>query len=222
MRLIFKSFSVQFTVSPCLSGIFHVAIRMVLFLLIFLLPKFSEAQLSFGPNADYYNSHYSIRKDTTKSDTLPRKKMSTPKKAALMSACLPGLGQIYNGKWWKTPIIYAGFGGLAYGFGWNEKYFKVYRNALRYRYDNDPNTVDTLTRYSDDDLVVQKNYYEHYRDLCVIGMAALYTLQIIDATVDAHLKTFDVSDNLSLQVSPALYPSRNGIVGTIGFRLYYR
>ena len=141
-----------------------------------------------------------------------------------MSACLPGLGQIYNKKYWwiKVPVIYAGFGGLAYGFAWNQKYYKEYRNSLRYRYDNNPATTDSLLRYTDDDLVTLKNYYQRYRDLCVIGMAALYTLQILDAVVYAHLNTFDVSDNLSLRVNPALYPSRNGVVGMIGLRLSYR
>lgn len=139
-----------------------------------------------------------------------------------MSACLPGLGQVYNKKYWKVPVIYAGFGGLLYGFTWNQNNYNEYHSALVYRYDDDPNTIDSLSRYTDGDLVTLKNYYQRYRDLCVIGMAALYTLQVLDATVDAHLKTFDVSDDLSLQISPSLYPSKNGMVGMIGFRFYYR
>lgn len=194
----------------------------IFFISIIFLPKFSEAQLTFGLDANFRNSNYSLSNDFIKRDTLPRKKLTAPKKAAIMSACLPGLGQIYNKKWWKAPIIYAGFTGLAFGFSFNEKYFKEYRNSLRYRYDNDPTTIDTLSRYSDNDIVTLKNYYQRYRDLCVIGMAALYTLQILDAAVDAHLKTFDVSDNLSMRISPAIYPGRNGVVGMIGFRFYYR
>jgi hypothetical protein len=139
-----------------------------------------------------------------------------------MSACLPGLGQIYNKKWWKLPIIYAGFGGLGYAFWWNNKLVQEYKNSLHYRYDNDPNTIDTLSRYSDDNIITLKNYYQRYRDLSVIGMAALYTLQIVDACVDAHLATFDVSDDLSLNVCPRVYATSQGMMTTVGLRLYYR
>lgn len=202
-------------------------VRTALFLLTFLiLPKISEAQLSFGMQADYNKANYFFAKDTTKTDTLPKKRLPSPKKAAIMSACLPGLGQIYNRSFgahslWKVPVIYAGFGGLTYGFIWNHSYVKDYRDALRMRYDDDPTTVDGFTRYSDDDLVTLKNYYQRYRDLCVVGAAALYTLQIIDATVDAHLATFDVSDNLSMRFSPAVFPYSQGIVSGFGVKLYY-
>jgi hypothetical protein len=173
-------------------------------------------------NANYYPSTFIFSKDTTKADTLPRKKMAPPKKAAVMSACLPGLGQVYNRKWWKVPVIYAGFGGLTYGFIWNQNYVKDYRDALRSRYDDDPTTVDGFTRYSDDDLVTLKNYYQRYRDLYIIGAAALYTLQIVDATVDAHLATFDVSDDLSMKFSPSVFPTSQGIASGFGIRIYYR
>jgi hypothetical protein len=190
--------------------------------LIFLLPKFSEAQLAFGMQSAYQHANYFSPKDSIKADTLPRKKMAPPKKAAIMSACLPGLGQIYNHKWWKVPIIYAGFGGLTYGFIWNQGYVLDYRNALRLRYDDDSTTIDQFPRYSDNDLVTLKNYYQRYRDLCVIGAAALYTLQIIDAAVDAHLATFDVSDDLSMNISPGMIYAGGARAPGIGIRLFYR
>jgi hypothetical protein len=196
--------------------------RIFLFMLIFLLPKFSEAQLAFGMQSAYQQANYFSPKDSTKADTLPRKKMAPPKKAAIMSACLPGLGQIYNHKWWKVPIIYAGFGGLTYGFIWNQGYVADYRNALRLRYDDDSTTIDQFPRYSDNDLVTLKNYYQRYRDLCVIGAAALYTLQIIDAAVDAHLATFDVSDDLSMNISPGMIYAGGARAPGIGIRLFYR
>ena len=148
--------------------------------------------------------------------------MPTTEKATIMSACVPGLGQIYNKKWWKLPIIYAGFGGLGYAFWVNNRYVKEYGGALRFRYDNNPATVDTLSRYSDDNLVTLKNYYQRFRDLSVIGMAALYTLQVVDACVDAHLATFDVSDDLSMNISPAIYKNPQGMVTSVGLRFYYR
>jgi hypothetical protein len=198
----------------------------------FFLPASSKAQLAFGMQPGL-ETQFLLSKDTGKADTTARKKMAPPKKAAILSACLPGLGQAYNRtlirpdgsrvkSLWKIPVIYAGFGGLAYGFAWNQGFVKDYRDALRLRYDDDPATVDQFTRYTDNDLVTLKNYYQRYRDLCVIGFAALYTLQIVDAAVDAHLSTFDVSDNLSLNVHPAFYPTTNGVVGAVGFRLSFR
>lgn len=163
-------------------------------------------------------------------DTLPRKKMAPPKKAAIMSACLPGLGQAYNHfalgvrfSWIKIPIIYAGFGGLAYGFAWNQNYVAKYRDALRLRYDDDSTTIDQFyPRYTDNDLVTLKNYYQRYRDMCVIGAAALYTLQILDAAVDAHLSTFDVGDDLSMSISPHIMYTGGIRTPVIGIRFYYR
>lgn len=170
---------------------------------------------------------YFFPNDTIPADTVKKPYVHSPKKAAIMSACLPGLGQVYNGmhgakSYWKIPVIYAGFGGLGYGFAWNQSIYKDYRNSLRARYDDDTTTIDLYPNYSDDNLVTLKNYYQRYRDLCVIGMAALYTLQIVDAAVDAHLLTFDVGDNLSMNVQPMMYPTPQGPVTQIGLRLSYR
>lgn len=191
-----------------------------------------NAKLQFGIQSGL-ETQFLLSRDTSKADTLPRKKMPPPKKAAVLSACLPGLGQAYNRtlirpdgsrvkSLWKIPLIYAGFGGLAYGFFWNQGFVKDYRDALRLRYDGDSTTIDQFPRYTDNDLVTLKNYYQRYRDLCVIGFAAVYTLQIVDAAVDAHLSTFDVSENLSLNIRPAFYPTANGVVGVVGLRLSYR
>lgn len=127
----------------------------------------------------------------------------SPKKAAAMSAVLPGLGQAYNKKYWKIPIIYAGFAGLAYSFNFNQTKYVTYRNAYKYRIDNKPETVDGFVgKYTDDELNTLQQYYHRYRDLSVIGAAFLYVLNIIDASVDAHMFTFDVSDNLSFDLRP--------------------
>jgi hypothetical protein len=156
---------------------------------------------------------------------IPKQKdtLHSPKKAAIYSACLPGLGQAYNKKYWKIPIIYAGLGGLAYGAAWNHKYWKQYHNALLIRYDDDPATIDEFDgEYSDNDLVTLKNYYSRYRDLCIIGMAAVYTLNILDAAVDAHLFYFDVGPNLSMRIEPQIYMGSHGISGVIGMQLCWR
>lgn len=160
-------------------------------------------------------------KDTTKTDTVRQKKHS-PKTAAIMSACLPGLGQIYNRKYWKLAIVYPAMGGLGYGIAWNHKYYKYYRDALRIRYDDDVTTIDPLVNYSDDYVVTMKNYYQRYRDLCVIGFAAVYVLQVVDAAVDAHLFYFDVGPDLSMNWQPYYTADANGPTTGISLRLGFR
>lgn len=125
-------------------------------------------------------------------------------RASLMSALLPGLGQVYNRKYWKVPIIYAALGGIGYfARNFNQSY-QDYHNELLYRYAH-PGLVNSLGKYSTDNLNVLKTQNKKYRDLCFIGMGIFYVLNIIDANVDAHLKKFDVSDNLSLSVAPKTF-----------------
>lgn len=135
-----------------------------------------------------------------------------------MSAILPGLGQAYNKKYWKLPIIYAGLGGFTYMFITNNEQYKFYRKNLIALNDDDPNT-DNTTRYSSDQLQVQKVAYRKNRDFAAIGIAVIYILNIIDANVDAHLKTFDVSDDLSIHVRPwqTIYSTGLGYKGAAGF-----
>ena len=164
--------------------------------------------------------------DTTNVSPIPSKKISphSPKKAALFSTALPGLGQAYNKKYWKIPIIYAGFAGLAYSYSINQSKFKTYRNAYKYRIDSDPNTIDAYVGvYTDENLNTLQKYYHRYRDLSVIGIAALYVLNIVDASVDAHLFKFDVSDDLSMQIEPTLIntATTNIYTGGIGLKIKF-
>lgn len=118
-----------------------------------------------------------------------------------MSACLPALGQIYNRKYWKAPVIYLALGGLGYWGVTNQIKYNYYSNNLAALYDDDVNTVNE-TIYNSDQLIIQKRDYRKYRDYAIIAGVLVYLINIIDANVDAHLKTFDVSDDLSLQVNP--------------------
>lgn len=159
------------------------------------------ATLSFAQKAE---EPVEASADTT--ETVVKKKHS-PLKATIMSAALPGLGQIYNGKWWKVPIIYGGFGGLIYSSVFNDLKCQTYRNAYLLRIDDDPNTVDQFDgRYSDANLRELVDFYQRNRDLSLIFTGVLYALNIIDASVDAHLKDFDVSDDLSMKVRPTMQP----------------
>jgi len=144
-----------------------------------------------------------LGKDTTTHTKEQKRSIySNARKASIMSAILPGLGQAYNKKFWKIPIIYAGIGGFGYMFLSNNNQYNTYRsNVIAYN-DDDPTTVPPLPEYSSDQSQTLKLQYRKYRDFAVIGFSIVYIIQIIDANVDAHLKTFDVGDDLSLHIDP--------------------
>lgn len=131
-----------------------------------------------------------------------RQKWSRPKKAAVLSACLPGAGQLYNKKFWKIPIVYGILGGAGYFIRYNHSLYNNFKNAIIYRYDNIPQN-ETLSQYSVDNLVTLKRTYRRYRDFSIFGAALIYVLQVVDANVDAHLFQFDV-DRISLRLTPEI------------------
>ena len=132
-------------------------------------------------------------------------KTHSPRKAALLSAVIPGAGQIYNKKYWKVPIIYAGAAGIGYAFSFNQAKYIEYRNAYKVRLINGPGTLGNYPRYSDGDLNTLQKYYHRYRDLSVIGGVLLYFLNVVDATVDAHLFGFSVEDkDFAFQIQPTI------------------
>ncbi len=141
--------------------------------------------------------------DTVKVDKKKNNKAiyGEARKATIMSAIVPGLGQAYNRKWWKVPIVYAGLGGFGYLLYSNQQNFSYYAKNLKAENDGDANTINE-TKYNSDQLLNLKNDFRKYRDLGAIGCAIIYVLNIVDANVDAHLKTFDVSDDLSLELKP--------------------
>lgn len=141
-------------------------------------------------------------KDSLATEKAKKKKVySHARRATLMSVFLPGLGQAYNKKYWKIPIIYAGLGGFTYMYISNNKEYNYYRENLQAIYDEDSTTMNT-TYYEDWQLKSLKDQYKKNRDLAIIGFFAIYALNIIDANVDGHLVSFDVSDNLGLQIDP--------------------
>lgn len=128
----------------------------------------------------------------------------SPAKAVLYSAILPGLGQAYNHKYWKIPIIYAGLGTMAYFIIYNQQHYNTYESALKTRTNGGIDQYYNI--YSSTDLVTIRDYYHRYRDLSVIGAAVFYVLNVVDAEVDAQMFTFNVDDDLSMRVSPSITP----------------
>lgn len=152
-----------------------------------------------------------VVKETKTGKTAKAKKPHSPTKATIMSACLPGLGQIYNGKWWKVPIVYAGLGGLGYLVYSNYYEYKSYLHAYEYKTGDLPegttlNTYETelAGKYADSQLQTYKESYRRSVELYSILTVAWYGLNILDACVDGHLYSYDISDDLSISIDPYL------------------
>jgi hypothetical protein len=138
----------------------------------------------------------------------------SPRKAAILSAILPGLGQAYNKSYWKIPIIYVGLGFLGYLTSDNHASYQKYRRELIYRIDN-PTLRNDYPNLEERDLITQKEIFRKYRDLSGLGFILTYVANIIEANVDAHLMTYDMSDDLSLKWQPNFYDfkQQQGLVG---------
>ncbi len=134
----------------------------------------------------------------------------SPNKATFYSAILPGLGQVYNQKYWKVPIIYAGFGSLIYYTNYNNFVYNKYKYAYNIQLRIDNGEIGLEHDYpgaSADNLKRAKDTWRRYRDLAIISIGVLYVLQILDADVDANLFDYDISEDLSMKIEPVLLPN---------------
>jgi hypothetical protein len=137
-----------------------------------------------------------------------------PSKAAFYSAILPGMGQIYNRSYWKVPIVWGAIGGSIYMYTWNNDNYKSFRTAFKRRqagftddqyYDiNGDNEAGAEPDLDTDDLEYQQERFQSDRDLWLVAAIGLYALNIVDANVDAHLKQFNIDDDLSIDFEPFL------------------
>lgn len=139
-----------------------------------------------------------------KSQETERKK---PKKAAIYSAIIPGLGQAYNKKYWKIPIIYTGLISSAYYIKSSNESYTLYKNIYLNRISGN-NTDQFQGQYSETDLKTLTNHHRRNREISILCCIGTYLLNIIDASVSAHLFDYDISDNLSLNIQP-IYSSEN-------------
>jgi len=151
-------------------------------------------------------------------------------KATMLAVTFPGLGQVYNRKYWKIPLVYAGFGGIIYSISFNTTYHNRFMKAYQDFTDKIPETASyaefirgtdpseydpvlhpdtydpSTASWVTDQLLLRVDYYKKYRDLSYIGIAAWYLISILDANVDASLFNFDISNNLDLEVAPEQTP----------------
>ena len=145
---------------------------------------------------------------SAKNDSIVVEKKHDPKRATLYSAVLPGLGQAYNKKYWKIPIVYAGIGTIFYFANTNGNEYRNYRDAFDYKSGTKTNvneaTKELANKYSSENLITIRDYYRRNMELSWIIMALWYGINIIDATVDAHFFEYDISDDLTLKVEPMI------------------
>lgn len=143
----------------------------------------------------------------------------TPAKAAFYSAILPGLGQAYNKKYWKIPIVYGSIGISYYFYNDSQKSYKEFRDIYKRRLEG--YTDDKYYGiYSDQVLISAQRTYQTNRDISMMFMIGFYVLNIIDANVDAHLLQFNVNQNLS--VKPDFYMNDLNSRQNIGLVLNYK
>ena len=182
-----------------------------IFIFLFLGAEFTVAQ----------NKELKIEtKETAKGDINPL----SPAKAAFYSAILPGLGQAYNKRYWKIPIVYGAMGAGVYFIIDNNKKYNQYRNEYKKRLANG-GTIDTSDptygNLTTESVIRGQKFYQKNRDLSVLITAGLYILNIVDANVDAHLLQFNVNDDLSLkpdlQTNPYTFKQNVGLTLTYQF-----
>ena len=131
--------------------------------------------------------------------------LHSPRKATIYSALLPGLGQVYNKKYWKVPVVYGAFALTGYFIYYNNQRFHKYNDELIARSNNDTASFNLSLQNLDlASIKSASDDFRRYRDLNVVITALVYVLNIVDAHVDAHLFYFNVDDNLSLRITPQL------------------
>lgn len=185
-----------------------------------VLSNWSVAGAGFSYGAGILDAYISghIRKREAETEGL-----HLPIKAGYYSALFPGCGQIYNGKWWKVPLIYSGFVGIGIYGVYSYNNMKLYRDSYlaRNRFGLPDEFSDGIGKeYNDEQLLLRKNYHKKNLERTILFGTAWYALNIIDAVVDAHLYNFEITDDLSLQPFPysEIMPDKSVAAG-VGLRI---
>lgn len=127
-----------------------------------------------------------------------------PQKAAMLSAVLPGLGQLYVGQVWKVPVYYGTFMVLGHLMYTNNRLYNIFRQSLFAEVDGNPNTVNPFPRFAEASLRRNTDSFRRNRDYMVIIAGLVYMLNIADAHIAAHLNEFDINDELVINYAPAI------------------
>ncbi|MBE0673979.1 MAG: hypothetical protein IH591_04905 [Bacteroidales bacterium] len=181
--------------------------------------------------------------DSTIVSTDIKARPRSPHRATMLAAALPGMGQVYNRKYWKIPLVYAGFAGLGYGAWFNAsshvKFTRAYQDFTDVIPETDsyldvirgidPATYDPVlypdsynpsdSQWIKEQLLSRVDYYKKYRDLSYIGIAAWYLISILDANVDASLSDYDVGESINISVLPAAMNLPGGQILALNIKL---
>ena len=162
-----------------------------------------------------------IKNKTIQNDSLQVETIDPlrPAKAAFYSAILPGLGQIYNQKYWKLPLVYGAIGASAYFYLDSQKNYNIYRDEYKNRLAGNKSDSDYLGNLSDSQLLSAQKQFQRNRDLSALFMVGFYVLNIIDANIDAALSQFNVSEKLALK--PVLINNDTLLRSDFGIALNY-
>lgn len=179
---------------------------------------------------------FSQSNDTIVPVQQPVTNMHSPHKATIYALVLPGLGQAYNHKYWKLPIVYAGFGACIYFIHSNTKLYREFRTAYKYASSDvkivqPPTPVNSLyylpppnewaSKYDEEILKNGLEYYHRNLEISYIATGAWYLLTVVDAVVDAHFFDYDINDDLTMKINPWVpaFKPNQGVFGTTGLSL---
>jgi hypothetical protein len=176
------------------------------------------------------DSIYSGTKSQRELDSIEKKHNDSYRRATLYSAILPGAGQVYNKKYWKVPLVYAGIGIPAYFYFYNKSWYEKCQYALVVTINGskgdslakvEPSLLPFVTNNDQAGLISNRDEFRKQQDYSVLFFLLFYALQIVDATVDAHLKDFNVNSDLSFNVKPMIMPGPTPSAGiTLAFNLH--
>ncbi len=208
----------------------------IILLLLMLLPVCMHAQVKRDSLVVKDTSGKIIASHPIQVDTTNKKKDSalahrhTPKGAAIRSAILPGWGQIYNNKWWKLPLVYTAVGIPIYLYVDNRKFYKDcnYAIAVVESGTTNPDSLDKVNSklrplvdaHDTQSLLNERNQVRKYMDYSILFTLFFWGLQVVDATVDAHLRYFDISNELSFKVKPVFFPDTKAVGVGLAFNLH--
>ncbi len=150
------------------------------------------------------------------------RKNPNPKKALILGLVIPGAGQIYNQRYWKLPLVYGAYAGMIYLVDYNTDQYRFVRDEYIKRVDNDPETVDIFAEFSwtEQEIRALRDSYNKNKELSYIGLFAVHILASLEGYIDAHLIDFQVTEDLSLRLSPSMQQmSTQGVALGLGVSL---
>jgi hypothetical protein len=180
--------------------------RLVFLIGLFCISSSIPARSASADSLSVFSSVDSLEKNTLSSPIIQKKKrIYNPDRAALLAAVVPGLGQIYNRKYWKLPLVYGGVVGFYYWISYNHKFYIQFRDLYLEGLLSSKNlqNLDPVTARAKD----LQNFYRRTRDLAIILSGVFYLLTIVDAYADAHFRSFDITEDLSLHINPSIQPT---------------